>query len=175
VSNEVIIALGSNLGDPKHNLDQAVQALRLALDELLIVSRYWQSQPLNMAASADKFLNAVLVANTSLGPHDLLHTLEEIERGLGRDKEKSVPATSAAEKRNRIYDSRIIDLDIIAFGNLALCDAKLIIPHPRARERLFVLLPLAEICPDFRFPDQKQSLTELITQAPKMEITAQGC
>jgi len=169
VSNEVIIALGSNLGDPKHNLDQAVKALSLVLDKLLIVSSYWQSQPMNMAASADKFLNAVLVVNTSLGPHDLLRTLEEIERVLGRDKEKS-----GTEKRNRIYDSRIIDLDIIAFGNLVLCDAKLIIPHPRARERLFVLLPLAEICPDFCFPDQKLSLAELITQAPKMEITVQG-
>lgn len=166
MNTEVIIALGSNLGDAECNLDLAVEALRLKLDEPLLVSRYWLSQPQNMAASADQFLNAVLVANTTLNPYELLQTLEEIERSFGRQKDKVV-----APVKKKIYNSRSIDLDIIAFGRLELNALNLIIPHPRAQERLFVLLPLAEIKPDFRFPDQNLTLAKLIEQAPEMEIS----
>jgi len=182
VGTEVVIALGSNLGSTRDNLDQAVKALQLNLDNELLVSRYWQSEPMNMAATAAQFLNAVISATTTLNCYELLRVLQKIETGMGRIKDKTAACLNETPTKNRrskhgrsknsLYHSRIIDLDIIAFGNLELNDSTLIVPHPRAKERLFVLLPLEDVNPRFQFPGEACSLSELIDQAPKMDIVA---
>ena len=107
---------------------------------------------------SDWFSNAVVSFSTSLSATELLHSLKDIERQCGRPSD------------HEVNTPRTLDLDIIGFGDEVICSEDLTIPHPRASQRLFVLLPLAEIAPDFRFPESKESLATLIAQAPALEV-----
>ena len=171
MTTEVIIALGSNLGCPAENLSMAIKHVDAVLLSPSRNSTFWKSEPVKMEDGAASFVNAVVLGQTLLTPIELLRALEEIEAAMGRDK--SIKDESF-EDYEGLYQSRTIDLDIIAYGDEIVDLASLIIPHPRAMERLFVLLPLAQIHPDFFFPGQDLSLSSLISKAPKMEISDLG-
>jgi 2-amino-4-hydroxy-6-hydroxymethyldihydropteridine diphosphokinase len=176
VSTAVIIALGSNLGSPSENVSMAIKRLGAILLPPTRHSTFWQSEPVKMEDDAASFVNAVILGQTSMAPVELLNALKEIEETMGRDhslRDHSLRGHSLRDRRD-LYQSRTIDLDIIAYGNEIIDLASLVIPHPRAMDRLFVLLPLAQIYPEFCFPGQGLSLNSLIDKAPKIEISDLG-
>ena len=144
------IALGSNLGDRKQYLDQALARLRSHPDiKVLKVSPYEETEPVGGPSGQGKYLNAAAELETALDPHDLLQLLHHIEARLDRVRgEKNEPRT--------------IDLDLLLHGQSALQSPYLTLPHPRMHERLFVLRPLAAIAPDVVHPVQKKSIGELL-------------
>lgn len=128
-----IIALGSNIGEPKENLDLAIALLREAT-EVLKVSSYYVTKPVGYEDQPD-FVNAVCVIESDLPAIELLNMLHGIEKAMGRE-------------RTIKWGPRTIDLDIIQYGSLLSNAAELTLPHPRAHERKFVLEPWHEIEPD---------------------------
>jgi 2-amino-4-hydroxy-6-hydroxymethyldihydropteridine diphosphokinase len=141
------IALGSNLGDRQAHLDYAISRIR-ELFSGLQVSPYYETVPVAVPAPQPMFLNAAAVGETTLAPRELLESLLAIEAARGRER----PHPNAA---------RSLDLDLILYGDLVLATEELIVPHPRFRERQFVLEPLASIAADFRDPVSGQTVGEL--------------
>ena len=144
----VAIALGSNLGDREGYLRSAIAALRPSISNLH-VSTFHDTAPVGVGPQPT-FLNATAVGETSLAARALLDTLLAVERDLGRER----PFPGAP---------RTVDLDLILYGDAVIDEApSLIVPHPRFRERRFVLEPLAEIAPDWRDPVTGQTVEELL-------------
>ena len=127
------VALGANLGDRQGQLHRAVEALRRLLDDVS-VSSFHDTAPVGVALPHPNYLNAAVTGLTRLSPGALLSHLLEIERALGRT-------------RPHINAPRTIDLDLILYGDMIVEEPALILPHPRFRDRQFVLAPLAEIAP----------------------------
>lgn len=132
---DVFIALGSNLGDRAANLAAARKALASGAIEQLVASSIYDTKPWGPVKQG-RYLNQVVRGATDLTPRALLNKLQQIELALGRDR--------ACEER---FGPRTIDLDILLYDGLEIKDADLTIPHPRMKERAFVLVPLAEIAP----------------------------
>jgi len=136
---KIAIALGSNLGDRERYLRDALAALTFDVSSLR-VSSFYETDPIDMPGSPPRVINAAAVGETSLSAHGLLHRLLTVERELGRER----PYPGA---------SRTVDLDLILFGDAVINEPPaLIVPHPRFRERLFVLEPLAEVAADWVDP-----------------------
>ncbi|MGE0393312.1 MAG: 2-amino-4-hydroxy-6-hydroxymethyldihydropteridine diphosphokinase [Vicinamibacterales bacterium] len=131
------VALGSNLGDRAGALDTAVAHLRRLLPDLR-VSAYHETEPVDVGPQP-LFLNAAAVGTSAQAPAELLRSMLAIEASLGRER----PSPGAP---------RTLDLDLILFGDLVVAEPGLVVPHPRFRERAFVLEPLAEVAPDWRDP-----------------------
>ena len=130
-----IIALGSNIGDKRRNIAAALRELRREGDiEVVARSRDFRTPPWGIT-DQDWFVNACAGVTTELGPHALLDRCLAVERRLGRER---------AEK----WGPRIIDLDLLVYRREEIADDRLVLPHPRIRERAFVLAPLADIAPD---------------------------
>jgi 2-amino-4-hydroxy-6-hydroxymethyldihydropteridine diphosphokinase len=145
--DRVAIALGSNLGDRRSNLDYAVARLRAILSDL-DVSSYYDTDPVEVAGVQPRYLNAAAVGETALTARELLNALLAIEAERGRER----PHDHAA---------RTLDLDLVLYGGMVIADAGLIVPHPRFRQRRFVLEPLAEIAPEMRDPVSGRTVGEL--------------
>ena len=130
---KAVIALGSNLGEPKENLDLALALLREATD-VKSISSYYITKPVGYEDQPD-FVNAVCIIETELPAMDLLNMLHGIEKAMGRE-------------RTIKWGPRTLDLDIIQYGSMLSSAEELTLPHPRAHERKFVLEPWHEIEPD---------------------------
>lgn len=149
------IALGSNLDSPAGN---RAANLRLALNHLeklgqvCAVSSFYDTAPVGYV-DQPRFLNAAALLETELAPVDLLQRLLAIEKLLGRDRSSAVVAKGP----------RVVDLDLILFGDLILQTHELILPHPAMRERRFVLEPLAEVAPDMIDPVSGHTIAQLLT------------
>jgi 2-amino-4-hydroxy-6-hydroxymethyldihydropteridine diphosphokinase len=143
----VYLALGTNLGDRLSNLRGAMAAFVPDI-QVLDESPVYETEPWGYA-DQPPFLNMALRAETELSPRDLLARLKGIEAGLGR-----VP--------NFRNGPRLIDLDILFYDDLILETPSLIIPHPRLRERAFVLIPLAAIAPGLLHPMLGLSVAQLV-------------
>ena len=145
----VYISLGSNLGDRAGNIKKTVE--ELSADKKLKIrekSAVYETEPVG-GSPQDYFLNQVIGIETNLTPHDLLRSLLEIERKLGR-------------KRGIRWGERLIDLDILLFDDLILKEFDLEIPHPRLFRRKFVLVPLAEINPELYHPVLRKKITDIV-------------
>lgn len=143
------IALGSNLGDRKANLDGAIQALRdRAGIDVANLSSYHETEPVGGPPGQGRYLNAVAEIATSLSPEELLKTLLEIETRFGRTRSEANAA-------------RTLDLDLLLYGDLIRPHPDPIVPHPRLHERRFVLEPLAELAPEVRHPILGVSIRQL--------------
>ncbi len=142
----IYLALGSNLGDRRANLTGAIDQLRAHLT-ITHTSSIYETAPAYVT-DQPSFYNMVLQGQTALSPHDLLHTLQSIERALGR-------------RETIRYGPRPIDLDILLYDDLQLETPELTIPHPRMSERAFVLIPLAEIASDLIIPGQTEPVQTL--------------
>ena len=147
VPSRLAIALGSNLGDRDRYLRDAVDALGAFVTNLR-VSSFHDTEPVGVGQQP-RFLNAAVTGETSLDPHALLTRLLEIEQRFGRER----PHRGAA---------RTLDLDLILYGDAVVDEPNLVVPHPRFRERAFVLAPLAEIAGDWRDPVTGTTIDELL-------------
>ncbi len=146
---DAAIALGSNLGDRTQNLHTALAHLA-TLGTVTAVSTFHATAPVGYTEQPD-FLNAAAILETSLPPLDLLEALLAIERHMGRIR-TGIPAKGP----------RLIDLDLLLYGNEILEAPTLILPHPAMHERLFVLAPLAEIAPTWPHPILHQTVATLL-------------
>jgi 2-amino-4-hydroxy-6-hydroxymethyldihydropteridine diphosphokinase len=145
---QVAIAMGSNLGDRRAYLDSALDALALDLDQIKS-SSVLETQPVGVGEEHGPYLNAAVTGTTQLSARDLLDRLLEIEAEQGRVR----PYPMAP---------RTLDLDLILYGDSVIEEAGLSIPHPRFRERMFVLRPLAEIAPEMVDPVTGRTMAELL-------------
>lgn len=148
------IALGSNVGDRLENLRAARARVSALACEPVKSSRVFETEPVGCEADAGAFLNAVIEIEwaDSLPPELLLRQLRDIERELGRP---------VRYPRNA---PRVIDLDVIYVGDIAMQSDTLTLPHPRLPERRFVLAPLADIRPELILPGEKLTAAELLAQ-----------
>jgi 2-amino-4-hydroxy-6-hydroxymethyldihydropteridine diphosphokinase len=145
----VAIALGANLGNRRAALDFAVERLSQLIPGL-VVSQYIETEPEGEGLQDQPlYLNAVVVGETTLPPREILDQLLAIERAYGRER----PYPGAA---------RTLDLDLILLGDAIEISSGLCVPHPRFRERFFVLGPLAEIAPDLVDPVTGLKIWELL-------------
>ena len=148
------IALGSNLvhprfGQPRDTCEAAVAALNSTELRVLGRSRWYRSAPVPPSGQP-WFVNGVVSIQCELPPADLLALLQGIEADFGRQR----------RERN---EARVLDLDLIAYDDRVSSPGEIpILPHPRLADRAFVLLPLADLAPDWRHPASGQSLAELI-------------
>jgi 2-amino-4-hydroxy-6-hydroxymethyldihydropteridine diphosphokinase len=130
--HQVVIALGTNLGDKELNLKSAISQIKSNVGKVLKVSSIFRNSAVGFE-SENEFFNACLICETELNPKQVLKKLQEIEKILGRIKTKES------------YEDRVIDLDIIFFDNLVVKTKNLEIPHPNYHERDFVLVPMTEL------------------------------
>lgn len=133
----VYLSLGSNLGDKEENIKHAMQMIKERAGEIISVSAFFYSAPWGFS-SDNGFVNNCVAMTTSLQPLELLNTLQEIEKAVGRTK-KSVDGQ---------YADRIIDIDIILWGERVIDLPELKVPHPLMEQRDFVMEPLREVKKD---------------------------
>jgi len=145
---KVVIALGSNLGERAENISRAVSELNKII-EVTHLSTIYETDPVGGPEQPD-YLNAVLIGESELDPADLLTKTLEIESALGRTREVR-------------WGARTLDIDLIVAGDVVSNSEFLILPHPRAHERAFVLEPWLEIEPDAVLPG-RGSVAALLSQ-----------
>lgn len=135
---KAVIALGANLGDPRKQVSMAIDALRdvMRIDK---VSSLYETEPFGVPDNQPSYINAVLIGECEMSPADLMKEILAIEAEMGR-------------VRTFANAARLIDIDLINYGNEVLDDDFVTLPHPRAHERRFVLEPWAEIEPDGELP-----------------------
>jgi 2-amino-4-hydroxy-6-hydroxymethyldihydropteridine diphosphokinase len=155
-----IVALGSNLGDSKKIILDAMAQLQNFSNEPILTSPLWQTTPVDCPPDSPKFVNAVvsLVLKKKETPELLLQKLRELEKKSGRRPKKI------------LNEPRPLDLDLIAFGNETRNSPELILPHPRAHLRKFVLQPLREIAPELILPNQTKTISQLLAELSSNEI-----
>lgn len=147
---QVYLSLGTNLGNKEQNLRVAVQKIEKRIGEVISLSAFYATAPWGFS-SENTFLNAALCCETSLSPLEVLELTQEIEREMGR-AHKSVGG---------VYSDRLIDIDLLLYGDLVLDIPQLKLPHPLMQERDFVMKPLAEIAPDVLHPVLRKTIKEL--------------
>jgi len=152
VRSLAFVALGSNLGDSVALVQEALDRLQECSDEPVVRSSLWQTLPVDCPPGSPQFVNAVAGLQPREGetPESLLDRLQQLEREFGRR-----PKVVSNEPRP-------LDLDLLAFGAERRLTARLVLPHPRARLRRFVLAPWAEIAPDLVIPDQSRTVADLL-------------
>ncbi len=155
----VYLGLGTNIGNRNENLTRAIEALSLALGHYTALSSFIETAPWGFQ-SENAFLNCAVAFETELEPLQLLDTTERIERELGRTI-KSISGT---------YHDRIIDIDILLYGNETIETPRLTIPHPLMHLRDFVLEPLAEIAAHVLHPTTGRSIEELTAELKEQQV-----
>ena len=149
----VAIALGSSLGDRAAHLAFAAAQLAARLDDVRL-STVIETDPVDVPGEQTPFLNAAATASTDLSPHDLMALLQSLEQARGR-------------QRPYRHAPRTLDLDLVLYGDWVLDGPDLAVPHPRFRERAFVLDPLAEIAPDLVDPVTGLTIAVLRDRLPR--------
>ncbi len=150
-SHLTILHLGTNLGNRELHLLHARQLLESRAGTIIRTSAIYRSEPWGISQQPD-FLNQALLLSTSLSPNDLLQTILELEREMGRE-------------RGEKWGPRLIDIDIISYDNVIVHDPQLQIPHSQMHRRNFVLIPLAEIAPDWRHPENGKTVQALLAKS----------
>ncbi len=148
-SEQIVLALGSNLGNPLDHLRWGVQQLELVLKQDCRLSRPWLTSPVDCPPDSPPFANAIGVFESAakLSPGSLLDHCQAIEQACGRTPKKVH------------NEARPLDIDIISFQAVRMSTPRLVLPHPRALERFFVLAPLNELSPSLVLPGQHQDIS----------------
>ncbi len=153
----IFIALGANLpsefGVPRRTLEEGLARIGAAGVDVLRVSPWYGTMPLH-GLDQPRYVNAVAEVGTDLAPAVLLALLQDIERALGR-------------RRSERWASRTADLDIVDYRGLVRPSPSPVLPHPGARERLFVLKPLKDIAPSWRHPVSGEAIDDLLEAVPR--------
>jgi len=179
---EAVIALGANLNlrehGPKVTLQRALDAILRQGVVIRSVSRFYET-PCFPAGAGPDYVNAAALIQTEKTPVELLHLLHEIEREFGRE-------------RVQRWGMRTLDLDLVSYGDLIRPDRaeydrwlamapeaqkqqapdQLILPHPRLQDRAFVLVPMADVAPDWRHPVLGRTVTEMLSDLPAADVAA---
>lgn len=140
------LSLGANLGDPKAQLEAAIAGLRPAFDSLRTAPLF-RTEPLSGPEQPD-YLNTAVVGATALSAEELLGLAKALELAAGR-------------RRGERFGPRVLDIDLLVYGDLVCDSSELTLPHPRLAERLFYLAPLERIAPDLRVPPTGVTVAEL--------------
>jgi 2-amino-4-hydroxy-6-hydroxymethyldihydropteridine diphosphokinase len=158
------LSLGSNIGERQQNLERAITLLELAAIRIVHRSSIYETEPQDVAHQP-WFLNIVVECETRFFPLQLLTTVLSIEREMGRKR-------GAVTIRG---GPRLIDIDVLLYGNATIETPRLIVPHPRMLERRFVLEPLLEIAPGLRHPATKEQFSKYLsgTKTQKLKLMLQ--
>lgn len=148
--NRVYVAFGSNIGDKNKNIEKAIEMMNARGLNIIKISQIYKTEPYGYT-NQPEFLNGVLEALTDLDAMDVLYTLLNIEKDLGRVREFK-------------WGPRIIDLDILFFNDDVIDEKDLKVPHPDMQNREFVLKPLCEIAPNFMHPVLKKSVKDMLLE-----------
>jgi 2-amino-4-hydroxy-6-hydroxymethyldihydropteridine diphosphokinase len=149
----IYLGLGTNIGNKEENLARAIEKLSLVLGTCTAQSPFIETEPWGFE-SDNSFLNCCAAFDTELSPMEVLDTTERIERELGRSTKSS----------GGIYHDRIIDIDLLLYGERVINSDRLTIPHPLMHRRDFVLQPLAEIAPNAIHPSTGKSIKTLLEE-----------
>lgn len=150
--SDVFLGLGSNIGDRSLNLKLAREAVELSIGRIIQASAVYLTAPWGMSEQPP-FYNQVIRVKTSMEPENLLSRIQEIEKKMGRERIVK-------------WDKRIIDIDILFYDRLVYQSDRLQIPHPWLERRNFVLVPLAEIAPEWVHPVLHKPIRELLEISP---------
>ena len=155
----VYVALGANLGDREGTFSAVIEALEREPDlRLLAASRIFETPPVGPPGQ-DPYLNAVVALRAWIAPHDLLCRLQAIETRLGRERGPEALR----------WGPRTIDLDLLFYGERCIALPDLEVPHPRAHERGFVLLPLSDLAPALAHPRLGKTIAGLVAELAGLE------
>jgi len=164
--NLIYLSLGSNLGRREQHLEDALELIQSRIGTIEKVSRYYESEPWGFS-SKNSFYNCCLALRTALEPLLLLDQLLEIEQALGRVRE-----LTKRPEGERTYSDRVIDIDLLLYGEDQMDHPRLILPHPSMGDRKFVLAPLVEIAPDLVHPITGISIRTMLQQCDDpMDVT----
>lgn len=152
----VYLALGSNVGDRHANLGEAISRMTQSAIQITRLSSIYETEPVDYL-DQPWFLNAVLEARTELSPAELLATVRAIESEMG-------------SKKPFAKGPRLIDLDILLYGDETIDTSTLEVPHPRMLQRNFVLAPLAEIAPTLHHPSWPANAADLFARSPDKSV-----
>ncbi|MDZ5474301.1 2-amino-4-hydroxy-6-hydroxymethyldihydropteridine diphosphokinase [Bacillus sp. 31A1R] len=156
MNNTAYISLGTNMGEKSLNLHDAIEYIEEnGKIGLVNFSSIYATDPVGYTEQ-DEFLNMVLHIETELNPLELLDFCLDVENTLGRKREKR-------------WGPRIIDLDILLYNQENINSEKLIVPHPRMKDRAFVIVPLIEISPNITFPEMNQPIKSFLEDIPDKE------
>jgi 2-amino-4-hydroxy-6-hydroxymethyldihydropteridine diphosphokinase len=147
------LSIGTNLGDRIKNIDDSIELIQSEAGPLIAKSSTYTTEPVGFSAETD-FLNLCISIRTELPPLVLLEKLKSIEINLGRKK----------KSKNGVYQSRLIDIDIVLYDDKIMATEDLTIPHERYNQRMFVLKPLAQIAANIYDPVQGKTIKQLLTE-----------
>jgi len=153
--SHVYLSLGTNLGNKRGNLLRAMDDIAEKIGRVSAISSIYETKPWGFKSKND-FLNMVICVETLLSPVEILSITQSIEKTIGR-KQKTIHS----------YQDRLIDIDLIAYGDLIIQTESLQLPHPLFHQRLFVLEPFNEIAPDFVHPVLHKKVKELLVELEK--------
>jgi len=147
----LVLLLGSNLGNRSRNLHQACLLIEKSIGPIMSVSSVYETAPWGYD-SKNGFLNQCLSIGSDMDPLRILEQIHKIEAKLGR------------QRRSPHYKDRLIDIDILLYGDMVLSRPDLKIPHQKLQDRRFSLVPLAEIMPDFEHPVFRKKISTLLSE-----------
>jgi|SRR5690554_4695333 len=149
--HHVFLGIGGNIGKKQQNFGKVKLFIESEIGKIKSSSSVYETPPLGFFAD-DNFWNQVFLVDTRLEPDDVLYKIQEIEARFGRKRDAE------------FYVSREMDIDVLYYDELSITTDRLIIPHPRIAQRLFVLVPLAEIAPGYQHPVLKLTNRQLLEQ-----------